>query len=188
MQRIHFEARLLQQFAARCLLGCLANLLCTAWQCPRADIGRLAAAHQQNGVILDDHDPDPDDRPGGIFAIAHCLGASAGGLVGQASPAAVPSGHRATAPGPSASRPQADRSTQPAVRSICPPRPWSCHFPWPRNRAQMSLSPLNTVAVTSRPSLVVYTDWPILSPTGCLSVCTSSNVSSSSPRSTSSSL
>ena len=81
MQRIHFEARLLQQFAARCLLGCLANLLCTAWQCPRADIGRLAAAHQQNGVVLDHHDPDPDDRPGGIFAIAHCLGASAGGLV-----------------------------------------------------------------------------------------------------------
>ena len=80
MQRIHFEAGLLEQFAPRRLLGRLAKLLRTARQRPRADIGRLAAANQQNGVVLDDHDPDPDDRPGGIFAVAHCLGASAGGL------------------------------------------------------------------------------------------------------------
>ena len=76
MQRARFKTGLLQQFAPGRLLGRFAKLLRATRQRPCADIGRLAAADQQNAVVLDDHDADPDDRPGGIFAVAHCLGGS----------------------------------------------------------------------------------------------------------------
>ena len=63
---------------AACLAG-LAEFLRAAGQRPAAEVRWLAALAQQHLVVLDHHDADADDRPGGIFAIGHVFSASGAG-------------------------------------------------------------------------------------------------------------